>query len=465
MDATLEFLESLKDESRWHIRRNVPVFGPHSRKDAEGKERYKVTDKTLERICNNAREREKKKGVVGLLSIGHRPLDRNLPESEVPRFAKPVGYILNYRNTGFGPEGEPCAMVDEYIKKEHWEEAKHFPFRSAEYWPSREEITGVALLLRDPELDLGMVASGRENYERVAGPIYYSMPSDDISPEKAKKILKDDSAQGHPLTEKQKGMFGAAAGKANNERSDMADPTLPPGGPAAGPQGVDPNFHEMFKRCMDHHMAQYGPGGPAVPGPTAALPGAAPPVAPKPPPPVAPPAGEPPMKKKEDEDMEAMSRTGGADFYARLDQIVSKRVAEQTAVADARFKELERQNYEARQETKRAQIRGVADTLENHGWMFNKGRFIERCLPLDEKGIQAEVEDVTQYGRQNPARSFGGDHDALTLTAENGTLSFSKKKGEMTVSQLDRELELARNYEREGMPWDKAVEKAKAQSA
>lgn len=38
-------------------------------------------------------------------------------------------------------------------------------------------------------------------------------PSDDISPEKAKEVLKDESVHGHPLTEKQRDLFGAAAGK------------------------------------------------------------------------------------------------------------------------------------------------------------------------------------------------------------------------------------------------------------
>lgn len=40
-------------------------------------------------------------------------------------------------------------------------------------------------------------------------------PSDkiDMSSEKAKKILSDNSANGHPLTKKQKGLFGAIAGR------------------------------------------------------------------------------------------------------------------------------------------------------------------------------------------------------------------------------------------------------------
>jgi hypothetical protein len=40
-----------------------------------------------------------------------------------------------------------------------------------------------------------------------------AMPSSGISPEKARQILKDGEANGHPLTDKQRRMFGAAAGK------------------------------------------------------------------------------------------------------------------------------------------------------------------------------------------------------------------------------------------------------------
>ena len=44
-----------------------------------------------------------------------------------------------------------------------------------------------------------------------------AQPSADISPEKAKQILRDDSAHGHPLTPAQRGMFGAAAGRARKK--------------------------------------------------------------------------------------------------------------------------------------------------------------------------------------------------------------------------------------------------------
>ena len=41
-----------------------------------------------------------------------------------------------------------------------------------------------------------------------------SQRKDAPSPTKARQILKDDSAQGHPLTKAQKGYFGAIASKA-----------------------------------------------------------------------------------------------------------------------------------------------------------------------------------------------------------------------------------------------------------
>jgi hypothetical protein len=46
-----------------------------------------------------------------------------------------------------------------------------------------------------------------------------------VSPAKAKTILKDDEVRGNPLTEKQKGFFGARAGGAPEKPA----PRNPPG--------------------------------------------------------------------------------------------------------------------------------------------------------------------------------------------------------------------------------------------
>jgi hypothetical protein len=46
-----------------------------------------------------------------------------------------------------------------------------------------------------------------------------------VSPSKAKTILRDDEVRGHPLTEKQRGFFGARAGGAPEKPA----PRNPPG--------------------------------------------------------------------------------------------------------------------------------------------------------------------------------------------------------------------------------------------
>lgn len=50
-------------------------------------------------------------------------------------------------------------------------------------------------------------------------------PSDklDVAPEKACQILKDGEANGHELTEAQRGMFGAKCGETRNEETDVTD--------------------------------------------------------------------------------------------------------------------------------------------------------------------------------------------------------------------------------------------------
>jgi hypothetical protein len=56
-----------------------------------------------------------------------------------------------------------------------------------------------------------------------------------ISSTKAKTILSDGEVRGHPLTEKQRGLFGAIAGKAKG-RSGGGGPKL--GRQAAGARGL-----------------------------------------------------------------------------------------------------------------------------------------------------------------------------------------------------------------------------------
>jgi hypothetical protein len=53
-----------------------------------------------------------------------------------------------------------------------------------------------------------------ESYAKLFGhAVHHEQPSEHINPEKAEQILKDKEVHGHPLSEAQRGMFGAAAHK------------------------------------------------------------------------------------------------------------------------------------------------------------------------------------------------------------------------------------------------------------
>lgn len=69
----------------------------------------------------------------------------------------PWGFYRNLRVGTFGPSAEPCVLADEYTLAEYAGERAEYPYRSAEYDPAAKAIKGVAILKRDPALDLGIV--------------------------------------------------------------------------------------------------------------------------------------------------------------------------------------------------------------------------------------------------------------------------------------------------------------------
>src|SRR5262245_6482936 len=73
-DPTLEFLSRLADESKWVIRRNIPIFEPHVRyaKGLDGEDRkIEVTADDLPEIAAVSAAREKRKGVPGRVTDRH----------------------------------------------------------------------------------------------------------------------------------------------------------------------------------------------------------------------------------------------------------------------------------------------------------------------------------------------------------------------------------------------------------
>lgn len=178
-DPTIDSLELLKDASRWVVKKNVPIFIPHVRKGPNGQELYRITENDLRDIAAvcNSRAAE---GVLGKLQIGHTLKDK--PETEQPPLA---GLFQNYQPSRFGPEGKPCLSADFYYLKSQFETSKKYPFRSAEYYPNTKEITAVALLQRDPELDMGMLLFDRK------GPCYF-YSSKELPMDFASQVIPDE---------------------------------------------------------------------------------------------------------------------------------------------------------------------------------------------------------------------------------------------------------------------------------
>lgn len=176
-DPTMEFLSRLNEPGRWVINRAVPIFRPHRRvtKDKDGKEIViEVTEADLPEIAANMLALEQDEGVVIRVTPGHvRTVHADgtaVKETENPPL---FGFNLNPRVGTFGPKNTPAVLVDEYLFPDRADERKNYPYRSAEYFHGPKVIRGVALLKRDPFLDLGMVT-----YDAAAGCYHYAMGSD-----------------------------------------------------------------------------------------------------------------------------------------------------------------------------------------------------------------------------------------------------------------------------------------------
>lgn len=219
----------------------VCVFSEHDTVDSQGEPQHYDRD-ALQQIvdCCNSRIRETSDFCP--LAEGHTP-DREqlLAGAKNPDV---LGFVGNFRLGRIGVKNPKYAVfADEWHFKDRHQEVTRRPRRSVEVWMNKDMGKRffdpiVALGTETPRLDLGIKFARLQTGEQIekyqaataafpaAGNVFvkgfgdddkpeetYEMPSEDIDPQKARKILKDGEAQGKPLTEAQKGMFGAAAGK------------------------------------------------------------------------------------------------------------------------------------------------------------------------------------------------------------------------------------------------------------
>lgn len=250
-DATLDFHSALNDPTRWVIKQGVPIFKSHERKDPATGNLIRVDVPKLYRIANNMSQMERG-GVPVRITLGH--TEPTKPENQQP----PVGgYYRNPRVQAFGPKGEPAVVVDEWLDPQYAQQRKNFPYRSAEYYDDAEQITGVALLTRDPYLDLGVVA-----YSRGEQPTHCSVAGGMIS--HTSSTPRALQYQLNPATGRPPVMYRLTLGEL-----PMNPQGLPPTGAQPVPQAPQPQPQYMNAALPPQYAApQPGPYYAAPQAPT-----------------------------------------------------------------------------------------------------------------------------------------------------------------------------------------------------
>lgn len=182
-DPTLRILDLIDDPERYVREESVPVFVPHVRRDEEGEVEASVTQDDLTEIAANANAKATRYGVLVRVTRGHvnlhKPDEPPPPEDSQPPI---LGWAKDFRVGRWGPDEENVGLLaDLYFDRRRYAEAMSYPFRSAEYYPQTGEITGVALLRRDPELDLGLLTYARRGQpERGQREASMPRPDDDL---------------------------------------------------------------------------------------------------------------------------------------------------------------------------------------------------------------------------------------------------------------------------------------------
>lgn len=175
-DPTLAFLDKLRDESQWVVRRGVPVFEPHERqgRGPDGDPvTIRVTEADLPKIARESNKLESERGVVGVLTDQHtiRPRADGAGYEPVPN-VRVYGYQRNYRVGTYSVRDpktgrvtkKPAVLADWLFKPELADEALARPHRSVEYQHGTGQIRGTAVMVNAPFLDMGMVAFQSEIY-------------------------------------------------------------------------------------------------------------------------------------------------------------------------------------------------------------------------------------------------------------------------------------------------------------
>jgi hypothetical protein len=241
-DPTLEFLKDLDNPSKWVCIPNVPVARPHKR----GK--MTITGKDLNGMAVTINNAYSKSGVPVRVTIGHIKQDPNADETDQPPLA---GFARNAKVGKFGPGKVDGLLVDLYLRRGQEQILNQCPFRSMELDPSTKRIHGIALLTRDPALDLGVVKYAKDKWT-----VQYEFPpggadndkQDDVAPETA------DPSENPPADEEVDTAEDTGDMPGDTQETNELDDTA----------GAEEAGYQTFVKCMQRYIAS---GGMASMGP------------------------------------------------------------------------------------------------------------------------------------------------------------------------------------------------------
>jgi hypothetical protein len=174
------------DDPAKYVPVRVPVFGPHERQ-VIGPDGQPITIKVTADDLSGIAERTNRAGAGAVspvrLTIGHPSQHPLHPEHQ--QTARLIGWSKGAVVAPY--KGEPHLWITLYAKRGEERAFAEYPFRSVDYDMAEKRITGVALLLRDPFLNLGAVV-----YSAPRFTVPYTTRAEDMPlTEEEKKELYD----------------------------------------------------------------------------------------------------------------------------------------------------------------------------------------------------------------------------------------------------------------------------------
>lgn len=394
-DPTLRILATLDDPDRYTREQGVPVFVPHVRRDEEGEVEVEVSPEDLDEIAGEMQRKLEEFGTLVRVTRGHvvlpKPDAPPPPEDEQP----PIwGWAKNARVGTWGPQNKPGLLVDIYFQRDRHEEAMGYPFRSAEYYPETNEITGIALLRRDPELDMGLLTYARRGTPEQGKP-EVTMPNpeddflDDVDDGQEQYADEPDGDEGDfndgPEGDEYSPEEAEQYARMHRYNAQRAEELLA----EMGDDDEDRPQMEQMARCYGR-MA-YGAGEPA--GGNAFVPGDG--------------LDEPPMDPLGDEEMdeepemEQMGRGGKPKSRQYGRQRPTRQSARQD-VTQQQYAKLEQQVQELKKDRAMLQYERHLDSLDRAGVIFDMDQEIADARDMTAEQRKRQLQKMARHYARSP---------------------------------------------------------------